>query len=81
LEKPDFGAGVVIEDGSERACRGQPRPVCAFVSALYGVAPSSMIATARVQPAEPPRTLTGKQLTVNPLAGSASRLCSFSMWQ
>jgi len=38
-----------------------------------------MIATARVQPAEPPRTFTGKQLTVNPFAGSASRLCSFSI--
>jgi len=42
---------------------------------------ASMIATARVQPAEPPRTLTGKQLTVKPLAGSTSRLCSFSIWQ
>jgi hypothetical protein len=42
---------------------------------------ASMIATARVQPAEPPRTLTGKQLTVKPLGGSASRLCSFSIWQ
>jgi hypothetical protein len=41
----------------------------------------SMMATARVHPAEPPRTLTGKQLTMNPLAGSASRLCSFSIWQ
>ena len=40
-----------------------------------------MIATARVQPAEPPRTFTGKQLTMKPLAGKASRLCSFSMWQ
>ena len=41
----------------------------------------STIATARVQPAEPPRTFTGKQLTVNPVGGSASRLCSFSIWQ
>ena len=38
------------------------------------------IATARVQPAEPPSTLTGKQATSNPSAGSDSRLCSFSMW-
>ena len=42
---------------------------------------ASMIATARVQPAEPPRTFTGKQLTRKPLAGKASRLCSFSIWQ
>ena len=28
---------------------------------------SSLIATARVQPAEPPRIFTGKQLTVNPV--------------
>src|SRR5436190_20886590 len=41
----------------------------------------SSIATARVHPAEPPRTLTGKQLTVKPVAGRLSRLCSFSMWQ
>ena len=27
---------------------------------------ASMIATARVQPAEPPRTFTGKQLTMKP---------------
>jgi len=42
---------------------------------------ASMIATARVQPADPPRTFTGKQLTVKPLAGKTSRLCSFSIWQ
>ena len=41
----------------------------------------STIATARVQPAEAPRILTGKQLRVKPSAGSASRLCSFSRWQ
>jgi len=35
---------------------------------------ASMIATALVQPAEPPRTFTGKQLTVKPVGGSASRL-------
>jgi hypothetical protein len=39
-----------------------------------------VIATALVQPAELPRTFTGKQLTVKPLDGS-SRDCSFSMWQ
>ena len=42
---------------------------------------SSKIATARVQPAEPWCTFTGKQETMKPAGGSASRLCSFSMWQ
>ena len=42
---------------------------------------SSMIATARVQPAEARSILTGKQDTVKPLDGKSSRLCSFSMWQ
>ena len=41
----------------------------------------SMIATARVQPAEARSILTGKHDTVNPLEGNSSRLCSFSMWQ
>ena len=42
---------------------------------------SSTIATARVQPAEAPLIFTGKQAIENPVAGSASRLWSFSMWQ
>ena len=42
---------------------------------------SSKIATARVQPADAPRILCGKQLMKKPSAGSASRLCSFSRWQ
>src|SRR5262245_59557629 len=42
---------------------------------------ASMIATALVHPADPPCTFTGKQLTMNPVAGNASRLCSFSTWQ
>lgn len=41
----------------------------------------SSTATARVQPADPPLILTGKQMTVKPLAGSLSRLASFSIWQ
>ncbi len=41
----------------------------------------SKIATARVQPADAPRILCGKQLMVKPCGGSASRLCSFSRWQ
>lgn len=44
-------------------------------------ASSVKIATARVQPAEAPRILCGKQLMVNPVGGTASRLCSFSRWQ
>src|SRR5208337_1778437 len=39
---------------------------------------SSMIATARVQPAEARSIFAGKQLTMNPVEGSASRLCNFS---
>lgn len=42
---------------------------------------SSKIATARVQPAEPAAIFTGKQATLNPFAGSPSRLCNFSTWQ
>lgn len=41
----------------------------------------SSIATARVQPAEPAFTFTGKQITVKPVAGSWSRFASFSIWQ
>ena len=39
------------------------------------------MATARVQPADARCTFTGKALTRKPSAGSASRLCSFSIWQ
>ncbi len=42
---------------------------------------SPRIATARVQPAEAPLIFTGKHATVKPVAGSASRLASFSIWQ
>ena len=35
---------------------------------------ASKMATARVQPADAPRILCGKQLMKNPVAGSASRL-------
>ncbi len=42
---------------------------------------SSMMATARVQPAEAALILTGKHATMKPEGGNASRLCSFSMWQ
>lgn len=41
----------------------------------------SMMATARVQPAEARWTLCGKQEIWKPVAGRASRLCSFSRWQ
>lgn len=55
--------------GSTRRCR------------LPGAVHPSMIATARVQPAEAPRILWGKQETMKPSDGRASRLCSFSRWQ
>jgi len=42
---------------------------------------SEMIATARVHPADAFSIFTGKQLRMNPVEGSTSRLCSFSMWQ
>ena len=41
----------------------------------------SRIATALVQPAEARSIFTGKHDTMNPVDGSCSRLCSFSMWQ
>ncbi len=41
----------------------------------------SIIATARVQPADARAILTGKQAIMKPCAGRLSRLCSFSMWQ
>jgi hypothetical protein len=46
-----------------------------------GIVHDSKIATARVQPAEARSIFIGKQATVNPVGGSASRLCNFSMWQ
>jgi len=48
---------------------------------VYSISYLSMMATARVQPADAPFILTGKQLTVKPDAGNASRLWSFSRWQ
>jgi hypothetical protein len=42
---------------------------------------SSTIATARVQPADARSIFTGKQETANPVEGSDSRLCNFSIWQ
>ena len=42
---------------------------------------ASMIATARVQPAEARSIFIGKHETMKPVEGSASRLCSFSRWQ
>ncbi len=41
----------------------------------------SMIATARHHPAEARSIFTGRQLSVKPVDGNCSRLCSFSMWQ
>jgi len=39
------------------------------------------MATARVHPADARSIFTGKHDTMNPVDGSCSRLCSFSMWQ
>ena len=41
----------------------------------------SKIATALVHPPDPPLTVTGKATTVNPVAGSFSKLANFSIWQ
>src|ERR1700752_5017060 len=48
-----------------------------FICRLY----ASMIATARVQPAEARSIFTGKHDMVNPVDGRSSKLCSFSRWQ
>ena len=50
-------------------------------SSAPGRCQTSTIATARVQPAEARSIFTGKHDTMNPVDGSASRLCSFSIWQ
>ena len=48
---------------------------------MVRAAQSGRMATARVQPADPPLTFTGRQEIVKPVGGRASRLCSFSIWQ
>ena len=58
-----------------------PRESDNLKAEILGIVHASMIATARVQPAEARSILTGKQTTVKPVDGSASRLCSFSIWQ
>ena len=64
------------------AWRPSPRAEAALVSRCARRSTpspqSSMIATARVHPAEARCTFTGKHTTSNPSAGNASRLCSFS---
>ena len=40
-----------------------------------------MSATTRENPAEPSLIFTGKQDTVNPVAGRTSKFASFSIWQ
>ncbi len=61
----------------ERLWLGRPRPTSTGRQAAH----ASIMATARVQPAEAALILTGKQATMNPCGGKTSRLCSFSMWQ
>jgi hypothetical protein len=63
---------------ARRVGRSRPRPLSFSWRDSYGW---SMIATARVQPAEAARTFTGKHDTTKPYGGSASKLCSFSRWQ
>ena len=65
-------------------CLRQPGPAVSpsrLKPLHHRVGQSGRIATARVHPAEPRCTFTGNAATVNPSAGSASRLCSFSIWQ
>src|SRR5215470_7701345 len=74
---PKGGWPVVLgRDARSRVSPGQPKVSAANRSLFVMSVDQSMIATARVQPAEAARILTGKQLTVKPLDGSASRLCS-----
>ena len=70
--------------------RSDDQDIAAFIMDMKSSAPrgangyslhASMIATARVQPADARSILTGKHDTVKPVAGNCSRLCSFSMWQ
>ena len=71
-----------VEDLAACGVDGADRPVAAAAEGgeFHG-GYSSMMATARVQPADAALIFTGKQATLNPWAGSSSRLCSFSMWQ
>ncbi len=64
---------------TDAAC-GQQQPAFGGRKLPAGHHAPSKIATARVQPALAPRILCGKQLMQKPSAGSASRLCNFSMW-
>ena len=56
----------------------RPRAGASCVTHTPHHTPLYIIATARVQPAEASLTLTGNIATVNPVEGSASRLCNFS---
>jgi hypothetical protein len=81
---PGRGGGGPGQAGPSRAkpgWSGRPRTPAGHPDQAEAVSASSKIATARVQPAEALRILCGKQLMKNPLAGSTSRLCIFSMWQ
>ena len=57
------------------------RKVAGAASRAAAIVQPSMIATARVQPADARSILTGKHDTMKPVGGNCSRLCSFSMWQ
>src|SRR4051794_10483880 len=77
---PGLGPGIhVLNASAVEDVDGRDKP--GHDEAAPSSVAQSNIATARVQPADPPVILCGKHATVNPLAGSCSRLHSFSMWQ
>ena len=73
----DFGQPEPWPDRGAAARDGFPMPTSPTGS--NGRRQSSRIATARIQPAEAPAIFTAKHDSVNPVAGSASRLVSFSI--
>src|SRR5215470_14320386 len=63
---------------ADRFCNARARAAAVARSDCQNPAQPGTIATARVQPAEPRCTFTGKQTISKPSGGSSSRLCSFS---
>ena len=75
-QEPRFPLDAAAQDAT-----GPARGLSSATNVASFVAHPSMMATARVQPADAALILTGKHAIMNPVAGIASRLCSFSMWQ
>ena len=63
--------------GGEKNVRGGGR--ISGACAIAATRDQSMMATARVQPADARSILTGKHETAKPVGGNCSRLCSFSI--